>query len=378
VKVVVERDEFASAVAWAARYAPAKPLSGYGALSGLLVRATDGVLTVVGADGDTWATATVPARVHDEGVALLPARLLADVAAKLPLADVELSLGGTEATLTCGTLSLTTPTVPAEDYPAVPGLPPALGEVDAAPFAAAVARVAVATAREDDQAYTKGVYLEGVEDGLRLSATDRYRIARTTVEWKPAAGRGAGAVALVPAVALSDLAKSATGTVGIHLGDDAGSIGMTWPGRQVTTGLISTKLPAYDRALGAHAGAVEASLTVDRQALAEALGRVAVVYEGGKAVPRLYLDLSPGELTVRVGTDRGRTSESVAVIYDGPGRAMQCNAHYLDAVVKSAGGDVVRVDLTPDARNSLLFYSEADPQWVHMLVMLRDALREES
>ena len=377
MKAVVERDEFAGAVVWAARYAPAKPLSGYGALSGLLVRAADGALTVVGADGDTWATATVPARVHDEGTVLLPARLVSDVAAKLPQADVELSLDESEVTLTCGTLSLTTPTVPAADYPVVPGLPPTLGEVDAAPFAAAVARVAVATSKEDDQPYSKAVYLEGAEDGLRMSSTDRYRIARTTVEWKPAAGRGADAVALVPVVALADLAKSASGTVGVHLGDDARTIGLTWPGRQVTTGLISTKLPGYDRVLNAHAGGVEATLTVDRQVLADALGRVAVVYEGGKAVPRLHLDLSAGELTVRVGTDRGRTSESVAVVYDGQPRSMQCNAYYLEAALKSAGGDVVRVGLTPDAVNSLVFHGETDPNWVHMLVMLRDPAREE-
>lgn len=375
MRATLDPGPFRDAVAWAARYATSKPSASAPVLAGLLVRAHGDQLTVVGADGDTWATAAVPAVVLDGGAVVLPAQLLAQVAAKLPDAPVELVLDGTEVTVTCGTLAVTTPTQDAADYPAVPRLPEPLGEVDAKAFAAAVAQTAVATAVQEKFPPAAGVWVEAVEDGLRFSASDRYRMARTTVPWTPAAGRGADGAALVPGPALADLARAATGAVGLHLGTGAPTaLGLSWPGRRVTTSLLAVEPIQYDRALKLHEP--EAYFDVDREALLAALERVAVVYEGGNTVPRLHLDLAPGEVTVRVSTSpRGRASEAVPVAYDGATREMQCNAAYLATAVKTSVGEVLRVGLTPDRRNSVVLTSEADPAWRHMVVLLVDPAR---
>lgn len=377
MKATIDPGEFRDAAVWVAKHAASS--SATPVLTGVLIEASDDGLTLTAGDADTWATARMPAVVHSigRGRVLVAGKLLGDIAGKLPKADVEIVVEGDELTLTCGSISLVVHTMSADDYTATPDLPTALGKVDAYLLAPAVARVAVAAAKDDTLPVMRGILLQHTDDGLQLSASDKYRLARTTVPWAPA-DRELGSEALVPAPILSDLAKAADAVVTIYL-DTAhapGVIGVSWQRRQLITRLIAGQPVNYNRALKLHVP--EVSIEVDRETLLAALERVDVVQEGGKNTPRLYLDLTPGQLELQVRTSaRGRAREVLAVTYDGEPRAMQANGNYLREAVKAVGGDVLTIGLTPVKRNSALLSSAADPRHQHMAMLLQDAAAAE-
>jgi DNA polymerase III subunit beta len=126
VKIQVDRDALADAVAWTARALPARPA--IPVLACMRLHAGED-LTLSSFDYDVSAQASVPVVAEEEGTVLVSGRLLAEITRSLPARPVEISADGTRATLTCGSATFTLLTMPVEDYPTLPDMPPAAGSV---------------------------------------------------------------------------------------------------------------------------------------------------------------------------------------------------------------------------------------------------------
>ena len=156
----------------------------------------------------------------------------------LPAQPVDLRLEGSRVVLTCGAARFTLPTLPVEDYPALPAMPTTAGSLESDVFAAAVAQVALAAGRDDTLPVLTGVRIEIDGEQLTLAATDRYRLAVRTLAWRPEQP-GLSAAVLIPARTLADTAKALTGGPEVTLslstgGAGEGMIGFEGGGRRTT------------------------------------------------------------------------------------------------------------------------------------------------
>src|ERR1700685_1082320 len=132
----VERDALAEAVAWVARALPSRPV--VPVLSGLLLRAAAGGLTLFRFDYEVTGRIQLDAEGAAPGTALVPGRLLAEITRSLPSLAVEAVQGPDDLTLTCGEASFTLVTLPVGEYPRLPELPRLAGTVDGGAFATAI------------------------------------------------------------------------------------------------------------------------------------------------------------------------------------------------------------------------------------------------
>ncbi len=107
------------------------------------------------------------------------------------------------AVLTCGSATFTLLTMPEEEYPALPEMPPAAGSIGSDAFATAVSQSATAAGRDDTLPALTGVRIEIDGETLTLVSTDRYRLAVRELKWNPSRPELSAAV-LVPARALAD------------------------------------------------------------------------------------------------------------------------------------------------------------------------------
>ncbi|MFJ8669248.1 DNA polymerase III subunit beta [Streptomyces sp. NPDC093600] len=281
----IDSSVLTDAVAWAARVLPAR--SPVPVLGGLLLEARgDGLLRVSGLDYEASARIEVEADTVAPGRALVLGRRLLDICKVLPRGPVECAVEGARLAVTGGDARFGLSLLPLEDYPVQPALPAFRGVVDAEAFATAVGQVAVAAGRDDSLPVLTGVRLalDGTE--MTLAATDRYRYAVRTLEWKPEPSSGETGEAgetdvVVPARRLTEIARSLAGAGAVRLALDGGSIGFEGEGTRTTTRLLDGRLPRHDKlfALGDHAVA-----RTDRVPLVEAVKRVAVVAEGDSPV----------------------------------------------------------------------------------------------
>src|SRR6516225_535475 len=214
MRIIVERDALAEAVAWVARSLPSRPVLPI--LSGLLLEASTGRLTLSCFDYEVSARIVLDAEVTDPGTALVPGRLLAEITRSLPARPVEVDHEKDDVTVTCGPASFTLVTLPVKEYPRLPELPRLAGTVDGGVFATAIGQVAPAASRDDTLPVITGVNVEIQGDTITLVATDRYRLAIRELSWNPARP-GTGSTLLVPAKMLSDAARMMASGVPVRI-----------------------------------------------------------------------------------------------------------------------------------------------------------------
>jgi len=333
MRFVVERDALAEAVAWIARSLPSRPV--LPVLSGLLLQAADDGLTLSCFDYEVSARITIDADVSEQGTALVPGRLMAEITRSLPGHPVEVD-DKDDVTLTCGPASFSLVTLPVGEYPRLPELPRLAGTVDGGVFATAIGQVTPAASRDDTLPVITGVNVE-IEDGtITLVATDRYRLAIRELDWNPARP-GTSSTLLVPAKTLADAARMMAPGVPVRImtrgtDEDSGSaaaradamIGFESGGRRLTTRLIAGEYIKYSSKFPADFGSYG---DMPAAPLAEAVRRVALVAERGSSV---RLSFEPGKVTIEAGTKgQARARESVAADFNGEESAIAFSPQYL-------------------------------------------------
>lgn len=322
MKVRVERDVLADAVAWAARSLPNRPSQPL--LAGLLLEAGEDTLTLSGFDLETSARVTLPADIGSAGRMLVSGRLLADIARALPAAPVELRQEGQRLEVSCGRSSFMLPSLSVEEYPSLPVMPGSSGTVPGSLFAAAVAQVAVAAGRDDTLPTLTGIRVEVEGPTITLAATDRYRLAVREFGWSPARP-GFETAALVPARVLADTAKTMAGADEVHIalaGD--GLIGIEGNGRRTTTRLVDGDFPKYRTLLPSESSTL---VTIETGALVESVKRVALVAERNTPV-RLRFGGSEVQLSAGAG-DEASANEAAECHVDGDTIEIAFNPQYL-------------------------------------------------
>ena len=352
MKIRVERDVLAEAVAWTARSIPARPGT-LPQLSGILVKTgTDG-LTLSGFDYETSALVTLPADVADDGQVLVSGRLLADISRALPAKPVDISVDGAKLAVTCGSSRFSLQTMPVEDYPALPEMPAVAGTVDGDAFAAAVNQAVTAAGRDDMLPVLTGVKVEIEGTSMSLLATDRFRLSLRELQWQPE-NPEVTATALVPARVLAETARSLTGggQLSIALGSAGSGEGLigfesTAAGgsRSTTTRLIEGAFPNVRQLFPTTS---EITAQADVAALVDSARRVALV--AGRNTP-IRLTFTDGMVTLEAGNgEEAQASESLEAVVSGGDISIGFNPTYLLDGLGAITGSHVHIAMTQPAR----------------------------
>ncbi|MGI8648345.1 MAG: DNA polymerase III subunit beta [Acidimicrobiales bacterium] len=361
MKFQVNRNSLADAVAWTAKSLPSRPT--VAVLAGIMMEAHNDRLTIAGFDYEVSNQVSIDVQAESDGQVLVSGRLLAEISRALPNHPVHISAAGSQAEVTCGSARFTLPTLPVEDYPALPEMPTIAGAVDADLFAVAVRQVAVAAGRDDTLPMLTGVHMELNGAQLSLLATDRYRLAIRELAWRP------GSIeehryALVPARTLAETVKvlASGNEVAIALSESAaesagGLIGFSGSSRRTTTRLLDGEYPKVRSLLPDSYNSVARLNTAEA---IEVVKRVALVAERNAPI---RLCFTADLLTIEAGgSDEARASESMSAHYDGDELSIAFNPDYfLDglAAIESA---VAMVSFTDPARPAVIAAALGDDE----------------
>ncbi|MEU4333048.1 DNA polymerase III subunit beta [Micromonospora lupini] len=328
MKFRVERDALAEAVAWTAKSLPNRP--SVPVLAGVMLRVTDGNLRVSGFDYEVSSQVTVEVQGDADGAALVSGRLLAEITKALPAKPVDIAAVGAHLELVCGSARFTLPTMPVEDYPALPEMPQSAGTVDAAAFATAVSQVAIAAGRDETLPMMTGVRVELSGSTLSMLATDRYRLALREIQWRPD-DPDVSINALVPARTLNDTAKALGplgGEVTLALAQGAageGMVGLAGGTRRTTSRLLDGANYPPVRSLFPATHNAEARVSVST--LIEVVKRVALVAE--RTTPVLLSFSADGLVVEAGGSEEARASEAMEATFTGDALTIGFNPQYL-------------------------------------------------
>jgi DNA polymerase-3 subunit beta len=351
VKFTVERDILTDAVSWTARsLSPRPPVP---VLSGLLITAEDGLVSIASFDYETSAQLEIEADIETPGKILVSGRLLNDIVRSLPAAPVTVETDGSKVIVTCRNSRFDLATMPVEEYPTLPELPESAGTVDGSAFAHAVAQVTVAASKDDTLPILTAVKLEIEGDRITFLATDRYRLAMKELTWSPA-DPSISTSLLVKSRTLTEVAKSLAGGGDLQLrlpkeSSTSDLVGFSSGGRRTTSVLVDGEYPKI-RALFPESSPIHA--VVATGPLVEAVNRVKLVAERNTAVRMVFSD---GQVALDAGTGNDASAnESLDAALEGDEITVAFNPSYLGEGLNVIDAPYVRFSFTTAPKPALM------------------------
>jgi DNA polymerase-3 subunit beta len=334
-------------------------------LGGVRIAAEGDRLEVTGTDLDLTMTVRTTVSGSADGVVVAPGRLVTDIVRALEPGAVSMESDDEELRIASGRSHFAVRTHPAGDFPRLP-LPsgdavtlPANGLADA------LRQVTRAASGEDSRPILTGVLLAAEERGLRLVATDSYRLAVRDL-----GGVGVlseGQKVLVPSRALNELMRllgSTTGGVSLRLGAHDATFGVG----EVTliTRLIEGEFPNYKALIPT---GYPNRLIVSREPLLDAIRRVKLLARDATTPVRIALRPTGIELTV-ITTDWGTATEEVDAKYEGAEMTVAFNPQYLIDGVEAVSGEDVALD-TLDALKPATLKPTEGSDYLYLLMPVR-------
>lgn len=334
MKFRCERDVLVEALATVGRAASSRggvlPV-----MSGIRTKLDDQKLELTATDLDLTISVEIDVSGEENGVGVVPARLAVEVARALEPGAVEVAADAEECRIEAGRSRFSLRALPAEEFPALPAGGGTGVTVPAGDFAGALRQVVPAASADDSRPIFTGVLFQAEAGGLRLVATDSYRLA--VRDLPSAAVLAEGQHVLVPSKALGELSRTIASAehVTVNLGerDVSFEVGRT----RVISRLIEGDFPTYRNLIPQN---FPNRVVVERELLLDAVRRVRLMAR--EATPIRVNMSSDGFELMAVTQDVGQAEESIDAKYEGTPLTVAFNPEYLiDGLEACFGNEVV-------------------------------------
>ena len=374
MKFRCERDSLVEVLATAGRAVGTRS-SAQVVLSGLRIETVGNRLSVIGTDLDLTVHVSTEAIGIADGVCVAPAKLLADIVRSLEPGAVTIEAQGEKVEIGAARSRFSLRTFPAADFPTLPEPPDPATFLPAGGLASALHQVVRAASGDDARPLLTGVLIAPEGNGVRLVATDSYRLALRDIEGSDAFS-GTSQI-LVPARALSELQRlSALGSgaksegegeapvVGLSIGDH--DVTFTAGEVKVSTRLLDGTYPDYRQLIPAE---YPNRLHVGKDSLLDALRRVRLLVRDNTTPVRLSMRHGGVDLTV-VSQEVGDASETVDADFEGEDLTIAFNPTYLIDGVEAVAGDEVLLE-TVDATKPATVRAAEEADFRYLLMPVR-------
>ena len=361
-RITASRDELASRLATVARAVSTR--TAVLVLGGIQLRAEGDHLHLAATDMELSLRASLEAQVSDGGLAVVPGRLLLDIARSLPEGDVAIEHHPEEAVVvvSAGSATYRLHTYSAEDFPRLPDVEtPALHAVDRDALIETIGRVGRSASRDESRPVLTGILVRFEPGKLVMAATDSYRLA---VKETPLTGSLPELEAIIPARALQELARLAAGGEEVQLGVLDNHVVFGADGTWLTTRRIDGQFPNYRQLLPEQ---FEHELELPREELLDVVRRVSLMAQRNSPIRLRFAD---GELSVSAVTqDVGEARESLPAPYTGDALEIGFNAEFLRDGLESVDSGSVTFKLISPLRPAVLV-GEGD-DYVYLIMPIR-------
>ena len=362
LRITVPKDELAGKLAVVARGVSSR--TAVLVLGGIQLRAEGGRLHLAATDMEVSLRASLDVQVSDEGSVVVPGRLLLDIARSLPESEVTIEHRPEEAVVvvSAGSANYRLHTYSAEDFPRLPDVDTvSLHAVDRDALVETIARVGRSASRDESRPVLTGILVRFEPGKVVMAATDSYRLA---VKETPVEEALPELEAIIPARALQELVRIASGADEVQLGLHENHVVFGADGTWLTTRRIDGQFPNYRQLLPEQ---FEHELQLPREELLDVVRRVSLMAQRNSP---LRLRFADGELTVSAITqDVGEARESLPAPFSAEALEIGFNAEFLRDGLESVESESIKFKLISPLRPAVLEGDTDD--YVYLIMPIR-------
>lgn len=316
---------------------PAKP-----AYDGVLIETEEDGLVLTCTDGEISIKAKVSALVEEEGVALLPARLFAEMMRKQPVGEVDVRIDdrmravirsrGSNTSMAC---------MAAEEFPDIHDVS---GEyrvkLPCKRFRDAIGKVLFAVSTDESRKILTGILMEVYEKETLLVGLDGFRLAlqRIPAENEMTAANGKRMLsAVVPGKIVGEVGKILPDSDDeAQIVFNSSHIMYSFGTVKVYATLLTGEFIDYQKILPE---TWTTEVMVMRSMFADAIDRCSLMAREGKN-NLIYLKMSPeGKMEMTANADRGDVHEEIDIGIEGNELSIAFNSRYLTDIIHNVDAE---------------------------------------
>ena len=335
MKFRCEQGILAESLGALARVATARN-AGTPALAGVRMTLSGETLVLSATDQEISLQFTLSVGGDRDGQGLVSAKMLNDIVRAMPTGAITVDVGADNATITAQRSKFTVPTLNAVEFPRS-NAPMGDGfTISSAAFRAALGQVTLAAASESsNKHHLTGVLVGATDRGIRLVATDGYRLALRDIVG--ASGLSSDSF-LVPARDLNELQRILDKSEEIVIRFNEVEAVFSSPQMHLSTRLINAKYPPYETIIpSANTNVV----TVNSEDMIQALRRTRVL-SSEMAPVRVRMSSEGVHLSVQL-TDGSTSAEDLDAAFTGEDITMAFNSEYLANGITACGTEEVTI-----------------------------------
>ena len=336
----VQTDEMNYGLSMVTRAIAARPVKQV--YDGVLIETTDEALVLSCTDGEISVKARVNAIVEEDGCALLPAKLFAEMVRKQPAGEVDVRTDermraqirsrGSNTSMAC---------MAAEDFPDISDIP---GEhvinLPCNRLRDAIGRVLFAVSTDESRKILTGVLMEVRPEETLLVGLDGFRLALQRIQAEnqlPATAAKGVVSAVVPGRIMGEVGKMLPDSEdAAQITFNSSHIMFSFGPVRVYATLLTGEFIDYQKILPT-AWTTEAM--VMRSLFSDAIDRCSLMAREGKN-NLIYLHLLPdGRMEMTANADRGDVHEEMDIGFEGNELSIAFNSRYLTDIIHTIDGE---------------------------------------
>jgi len=313
---------------------------------GVLIETTDDGLILTCTDGEISIRATVSAIIEEDGCALLPAKLFAEMMRKQPTGEVDIKVDermraairskGSNTSMAC---------MAAEDYPDIRDV---TGEYHVVlpcnRFRDAVSKVLFAVSTDESRKILTGILMEVYPEETLLVGLDGFRLALQRIKEKnelPAGMEKDCFHAVTPGKVLNEISKMLPDNdEKAEVVFNSSHIMYSFGGVKVYATLLTGEFINYQKILPS-SWTTEA--LVVRSLFSDSIDRCSLMAREGKN-NLIYLKLNQdGRMEMTANAERGDVHEELEIGFQGNELNIAFNSRYLTDIIHNIDGERIRM-----------------------------------
>lgn len=323
-------------------------------LKNIKIEVRNSEIKLSGTDLDTLAIATVPADAKESGVFTVQAKLFTEMLRRTPEgAQVRLADGeeANSVVIEAGRSRARILTLPVSDFPDLES-----SFDDGVAFAVQgqmlqrlLRRVAFASpGHGGTKLFHAGIYFHVVRKRFRLAATDSNLFAVAEGECPAGAEKMPGVIVHADLCREIDRMAGEAGERELDLNISGKLISIEHAGLRIQAKLIDAPFPEYERAIPEGNPHKVVAPTAELLRAFERCGALALIEGEKKSYNRgVKLEIEPGKIVVsKQNHQLGATRDEIECDYAGDGITIGLNHEYLEGILRAAGTDRVRLELS--------------------------------
>lgn len=335
-------------------------------LQNVFIEANDGKISFTTSNLETSETVSVGGKVETEGTICIPSKLFTELVASYPQETVTLHTEDQMVSITAGKFRATLPGMGGDEFPRASIAIPTMILIEKETFLEGLEMVLFAAATDESRPLLTGVRMVKNTEGVRMAATDGYRLSVKTFPLNTPDELDMVVSARVLAEVVRVVKEEKEGkTISFGQSTD-GQIVFQINDTEIQTRLLSGEYPNVEKIIPkTHT----TRMTIETESFAKAVKSAAILARDNAHIIKLTI----GQDGVQVGANApqiGEGSVDVDATVEGDGGEMAFNSRFLTEFLSHAPTGEIIFEMT-GSLNPGLFRFQGNESFLHVIMPVR-------